>query len=85
MGTEVGLPEFKEQWLKDVTVGDPSTVELGRRFAHKLVTQWLDVDDASDDLVYCDGGGDGGIDVAYLYRGDGDEGEPETTAIGHTW
>ncbi len=65
--------------------GEPSTVELGRRFAHKLVTQWLNVEDASDDLVYCDGTGDGGIDVAYLYRGDGDEGDPETTTAGHTW
>jgi len=85
MATEVSFSQFKEEWLREVRAGAPSTVELGHRFAHKLVTQWLDVEDSSDDLVYCDGSGDGGIDVAYLYRGDGDEGDPETTTTGHTW
>jgi hypothetical protein len=64
---------FREQWLADVQQGKPSSVEIGRRFAHKLIRQWRDVDDSSSDLVYCDGAGDGGIDIAYLDRGD-DEG-----------
>jgi hypothetical protein len=75
---------FREQWLADVQQGNPSTVELGRRFAHKLIKQWRDVDDSSSDLVYCDGAGDGGIDIAYLDRGD-DEGGTESGAVGHTW
>src|SRR5438874_1986247 len=62
---------FKEQWLLDVTEGKPSTIELGRRFASKLLCQWLDIETTSDDLIYCDGSGDGGIDVAYLHRGEG--------------
>ncbi len=75
---------FREQWLADVQQDNPSTVELGRRFAHKLIRQWRDVDDSSSDLVYCDGARDGGIDIAYLDRGD-DEGGTESGAVGHTW
>jgi hypothetical protein len=55
------LEEFKEQWLQSVREGNASTRDLGRRFAHKLFTQWLDTDD--DDILYCDGAGDGGIDI----------------------
>jgi hypothetical protein len=78
---------FREQWLSDIRSGNPSTVELGRRFAHKLLIQWLDIESASDDLIYCDGSGDGGIDIAYLDRGErGDTGEgEEESAVGHTW
>lgn len=80
----IDFDAFREQWLSDVVKNNPSTVELGTRFAHKLVQQWRDVDDSSTDLVYCDGSGDGGIDIAYLDRGD-DEGSAETNASGHTW
>jgi len=80
----VGFESFREQWLSDVETGNPSTVELGRRFAHKLVQQWRDIDDSSTDLVYCDGAGDGGIDIAYLDRGE-DEAGSENSASGHTW
>lgn len=73
---------FREEWLEDIRKGNPSTVELGHRFARKLVTQWLDVDESSDDIVYCDGSGDGGIDIAYLNRGDS---EDEKSEEGDTW
>lgn len=61
---------FREAWLEDVRSGEPGTVELGRRFAHKLVTQWLDTGEGPVDIHYCDGAGDGGIDVAVLRRGE---------------
>jgi hypothetical protein len=80
----VQFDAFREQWLADIRAGTPSTVELGRRFAHKLIRQWADVDDASSDLLYCDGSGDGGIDIAYLDRGDDDDGS-ESSVIGHSW
>jgi hypothetical protein len=60
--------QFRDQWLTEVIAGNPSTTELGHRFARKIVMHWLDVDDS--DLVYCDGCGDGGIDIAYLDRGE---------------
>lgn len=75
---------FREQWLEDVRAGRPSNVELGRRFAHKLIGQWADADDAASDFVYCDGSGDGGIDVAYLDRGDDDSGA-ESNVASHSW
>ena len=80
----VDFEAFREQWLSDIDKGDPCTIELGRRFAHKLVQQWRDIDDSSTDLVYCDGAGDGGIDIAYLDRGE-DEANSENGASGHTW
>ena len=62
--------EYRQEWLADVRHGTPSTTELGHRFARKLITQWLDLDEATDDIVYCDGAGDGGIDIACLHRAD---------------
>jgi AIPR protein len=82
---EVSFESFREQWLAEILEGKPSTVELGHRFARKLVTHWMDVDDTApdDDLVYCDGSGDGGIDIAYLDRRT-DEPEGEDIS-GDTW
>lgn len=82
---EVGFDLFLLEWLNDIQEGSPATIELGRRFAQKLVTQWLDIDPeaVSTDIVYCDGAGDGGIDVAYLDRGD--ESDASEASTGHTW
>ena len=80
----VDFPSFLEEWLAEVREGDPSTTELGHRFARKLLTQWREIQDSSDDLVYCDGAGDGGIDVAYLDRND-EETDDGATAEAHTW
>ena len=86
MSTEqIPFDQFREVWLADVREGEPSTTALGHRFARKLLCQWLDIEDSSDDLVYCDGAGDGGIDIAYLYRGEGQDAEGEGRAEGHTW
>ncbi len=83
--TDVSFPVYREEWLADVREGGPSTTELGHRFARKILTQWRDIDDSSDDLVYCDGAGDGGIDIAYLDRGEAADGDTDTAADGHTW
>ena len=82
---DVTFEAFKDEWLEDVREGNPSPTELGHRFARKLFTQWLDTDDASDDLVYCDGAGDGGIDIAYLDRGESREGDADGSVEGDTW
>ncbi|EAW37526.1 AIPR family protein [Lyngbya sp. PCC 8106] len=82
MNITIELEVFQKEWLQGIIEGNPSTLELGRRFARKLVTQWLDVDESSDDIVYCDGSGDGGIDIAYLHRGDSLD---ESTEEGDTW
>jgi hypothetical protein len=72
MAEQVDFDAYREQWLEDIRAGLPSTSELGRRFAHKLFTQWRDLSEPSDDLIYCDGSGDGGIDLVYLDRGETD-------------
>lgn len=74
--------DFKSEWLQDIISGNPSTVELGNRFSRKLITQWLDVEDDPVNLVFCDGSGDGGIDAAFLIKGDERENDE---ADGDTW
>ncbi len=78
----VDFEAFRQEWLAEIKEGSPSTVELGRRFAFKIVTQWLDGYEPGTDLVYCDGAGDGGIDLAYLDRADEESAE---AASGDTW
>lgn len=74
--------EFKKEWLSEITEGNPSSVELGNRFARKLIMQWLDTEDDPANLIFCDGSGDGGIDVAFLYKGDNRD---EEQIEGDTW
>jgi len=82
MADQISFDDFRNEWLEEVKDGNPTTVELGNRFARKLITQWLDLDELSDDVVYCDGSGDGGIDVACLHLGEvSDDGTEE----GDTW
>jgi hypothetical protein len=56
MIAEPTFEDFREEWLADVREESHSTTELGHRFAHKIVTQWLDIGEvADDDLILCDG------------------------------
>ena len=82
----VTLEEFREEWLREFTEGNLPPVEKGQRFSLKLVTQWLGVNDDDEDLVVCDGSGDGGIDIAYLHRAEFGDGEQADTSVeGDTW
>jgi hypothetical protein len=74
MDDSVSYEDFKAAWLEDVLAGDPSTVQKGQRFANKLVAQWLETDESDLEVVYCDGAGDGGVDIAVLERGVPQEG-----------
>lgn len=72
-----GYERFREEWLMDITAGSSSSVEKGIRFSKKLVRQWLDIgeeDNANESFFINDGPGDGGIDIAYLCRGEDDNG-----------
>ena len=78
--------QFRTEWLVDIEDASLSPLEKGRRFAAKLVTQWLDVTSDDDDFVVCDGSGDGGIDIAYLQRADADVGTSDDGfEYGDTW
>ncbi len=76
----VDYPAFREEWIADIEQGEPSSVEKGRRFAVKLFAEWLDLAE-DDEAIFCDGSGDGGIDLAVLERGESDE----TGSVGDTW
>lgn len=65
---DVTFDQFREKWLSDFKKGDMSSLEKGRQFALKLVSEWLEVDADDDDLLTLDGSGDGGIDIAHLQR-----------------
>ncbi len=83
---EITFEQFCEEWLQEFTEADLPPFEKGQRFAFKLVTQWLNVTEDDEDLVLCDGTGDGGIDIAYLHRADLDEnGQDEQSDEGDTW
>ena len=83
---EVTFEEFSEEWLREFVEGSLTSVEKGERFAAKLVTQWLNVTDDDDNLEFCGGPGDGGIDVAYLCRPDIDDDDQEGNVVeGSTW
>jgi len=81
MNDLIGFEAFREQWLEDVRTDNPSAAELRRRFAHKLFTQWRDLGAASDDIFYCTGSDDCGIDLAYLERCETDD----DSLDGDTW
>ena len=81
--TSLSFDEYKSSWLESIEEGNPTSVEKGHRFAQKLILQWTDWTEASENsITFCDGSGDGGIDVAYLQRGDDSEYSAET---GDTW
>lgn len=76
----ITFEEFEQQWLEDVKAGSPSTVQLGNRFAQKILRDWHEIDDATAEVILCDGAGDGGIDAAVFLKSD-----PEEGIIGDTW
>ena len=81
-----GYERFREEWLTDIEEGSPSTLAKGIRFSTKLICQWLDIgeeDDTNEDFFINDGTGDGGIDIAYLSRGEDDNGISSNE--GDTW
>ena len=83
---EITFEQFCEEWLLEFTEADLPPFEKGQRFAFKLVTQWLNVTEDDEDLVLCDGTGDGGIDIAYLRRADIEEyGQDTESDEGDTW
>ena len=84
--SKVSYEQFREEWLAEIADGDRSPLDKGRLFATKLITQWLGVTTEDDDLVICDGSGDGGIDIAYLKRADDDTGSrDDNSEEGDTW
>ena len=78
--------QFQREWLAEMDDARLSSLEKGRLFATKLMTQWLGITTDDDDFVVCDGAGDGGIDVAYLKRKEVDaEQREDNSEEGDIW
>ena len=43
----IAFEEFEDQWLEEIRAGDPSTTQLGNRFAQKVLRDWLEIDEAA--------------------------------------
>lgn len=82
----VSLSEFKEEWLQEIVAEDPSPTVKGHRFSEKIIRQWLDIEEIEEDqIIFCDGAGDGGIDIAiHIKKEFLDGGETDSTS-GDTW
>jgi hypothetical protein len=76
----IAFSEFEKQWLEEIISDDPSTTQLGHRFAEKLLRDWLEIESSSAEIILCDGAGDGGIDAAVFIKEDLTEG-----IEGDTW
>lgn len=83
----ISYSEFKEEWLRDIKENSENTIQKGRQFAVKLITQWLDNDLLADNIQYCDGAKDGGIDIALLDDSSKESENLDGTQIneGNTW
>jgi len=76
----ISLEDFEQQWSEDIVAGNPSTTQLGHRFAAKILRDWHEIDSSTDEVILCDGAGDGGIDAAVFIKEDLQEG-----IEGDTW
>lgn len=66
--------------MEEIISGQPSTTQLGHRFAEKILRDWHEIDSATAEIILCDGAGDGGIDAAVFVAED-----PEEGIEGDTW
>ena len=82
----ISYEQFQQEWLTELESDTLSPLAKGRRFATKLITQWLGITTHDDDFFVCDGSGDGGIDIAYLQRADNDiDAQSDDGVEGDTW
>ena len=61
---------FKAEWLKEVLRDSPTSIDKGHRFARKILKDWIDFNEEADEIIFCDGAGDGGLDAVYYQPGD---------------
>lgn len=77
----ITFEEFEDQWLQEIRADNPSTTQLGNRFAQKILRDWHEIDEATAEIILCDGAGDGGIDAAVFVKADPAEGIDGSTWI----
>lgn len=77
----ITFEEFEAEWLDEIQAGCPTTIQLGNRFAQKILRDWHEIDDTTAEVILCDGAGDGGIDAAVFVKADPAEGIDGATWI----
>lgn len=86
MTLQITFDEYKTSWLEKEEINSSlNTLEKGRRFAVKLLTEYYEIPEDYDNIFYLDGAGDGGIDVAYLAKADILDEETSEYTSGDTW
>jgi len=85
MENSIDYKQFAQEWIAEIDAGNPTSVEKGNRFACKLITQWLNIEKDDDNITYCDGTADGGIDLAYLEMAEDQTDDKEEIVSGDTW
>lgn len=71
---------FKESWLAHHMEGKSTSIEKGNAFAAAILQDWLDLNEFTEEPLYCDGSGDGGVDAAIYVPMD-----PSEEGTGDTW
>ncbi len=47
----ITFEDFENQWLQEIRVGNPSTTQLGNRFAQKILRDWYEIDEAKAEII----------------------------------
>lgn len=73
--SKITFAEFKADWLMQAAITpELASSAKGRQFALKLFMDYYDIMEEQDEFLYhLDGAGDGGIDIAFLKKGEADE------------
>jgi len=78
MSKTLTFENFRDEWLKEINQGSPARKELNARFIRKLVSQWRDLGETTDDVFFENDGEDSGIDLIYFEKNEIDENSGDT-------
>ncbi|MBI5295897.1 MAG: AIPR family protein [Chloroflexi bacterium] len=78
MDNTLTFENFRDEWQKEVIQGSPTRNELSRRFIRKLVSQWRDLGETTDDILFEPDGDDSGIDLIYFEKNESHENSGDT-------
>jgi hypothetical protein len=78
MSNALTFESFRDEWLKEINKGSPTRKESSARFIRKLVSQWRDLGETTDDILFETDGEDSGIDLIYFEKNESDENSGDT-------
>lgn len=78
MSKALTFENFRDEWLKEINMGSPTRKESSARFIRKLVSQWRDLGETTDDILFESDSEDSGIDLIYFEKNESDENSGDT-------